>query len=546
MEYRCKSGAIVALIILAPLSFSQVERIDVRPNKVRHPPVDSRGRELDPEKIRRAEALFNGARLASEKGDLKGAHSLLKDALRNRAVFEPSPRRNGEKITLPQTDLDRYRDTLYRASQLYFSVTPTLGEQIRQAGDTSGAEALNRELSETAPALKDEYILEAEMSYRLGDWTKAAATCDEVEKKPWFTLTAADKERITLLRLRSQNRLQATALPADTLIVDRFTAASYFHVFGSGGAVDILIRAGSVQELLAQPEFAPAKDRIARGKDDLVLTPSVTKLWGGRDAFQHEFRDSVIWSDPYIAEASQALAAMRTSTVKPGDFDLAILVPKNAKQQAAMGVQWTDAQRDYAWNAAEYFKLAARDAPVITEAANRSGIWGLATDALGTESKKDVIRSLTSKKGVVILFAHGDRDGIYTPEGEKLTVQDVRGLDLHKNQPIVLLLSCEGNAAGASSASSSIAQELKRSGAMAVMSYEQKVDAREAASAGVQFFENMRGGKTPLESFRLTFRSKGIRAGPKLHLKVQLQRLVPADFDACLTGRVSDLFPDDA
>jgi len=537
MECRCKAGAIVALIILAPLGFSQVRRVDVRPNEVKRPPVDS-GRALDPEKIRQAEALFNGAKLASERGDLKGAHSLLEGSLRILTTFEPPRRRNGEKITLTQTDLDRYHDTLHRASELYLFVTPKV-EQILQTGDTSGAEALNREFLEAAPAIKDEYIREAETSYRAGDWTKAAATCDEVEKQPYFALTSADRERIRLLRSRSQNRLQATALPADTVIVDRLTAASYFHVFGSGGAVDILIQAGSAQELLAHPEFALAKDRIARGGDDLVLTPSVTKVQGWRDAFQHEFRDSVIWSDPYIAEASQALAAMRAATLKPADFDLAILLPKNAKQQAAMGLQWTDAQRDYAWNAAEYFKSVARDAPVITEAANRSGIWGWATDAFGTESKKEVMRSLTSKKGMVILFAHGDRDGVYTPEGEKLTVQDVRGLNLHENQPIVLLLSCEGNAAAGSSASSSIAQELKRSGAMAVMSYEQKVDAREAASAGVQFFENMRSGKTPLESFRLTVRSKGVRAGPKLHLKVQLQRLVPADLDARLTGRVS-------
>jgi len=538
MECRCKAVAIIALIVLAPPGFSQARRVEVHPNEVKRPPVDSRGRELDPKKI---QALFNGAKLASERGDLKGAHSLLEDAFRSRTTFE-SPRRR-EKITPTQTDLDQYHETLFRASELYLSVTPALVEQNRQAGDTSGAEALNRELSEAAPALKDEYIRGAETRYRAGDWTKAAATFDEVEKRPYFALTSGDKERIALLRLRSRNRLQATALPADTLIVDRFTAASYFHVFGSGGAVDILIRAGTVQELLAHPEFAPARDRLARGAD-LVLTPSVTKIWGWRDAFQHEFRDSVIWSDPYIAEASQALAAMRTAALSPADFDLAILLPKNAKQQAAMGLQWTDTQRDYAWNAAEYFKSAARDAPVITEAANRGGIWGFATDALGTESKKQVMRSLTSKKGVVILFAHGDRDGVYTPEGEKVTVQDVRGLSLHENQPIVLLLSCEGDAAGVSSASSSIAQELKRSGAMAVMSYEQKVDAREAVSAGVQFFENMRSGKTPSESFRLTVRSKGVRAGPKLHLKVQLQRLVPADLDARLTGRVSDLFPD--
>ena len=73
---------------------------------------------------------------------------------------------------------------------------------------------------------------------------KAAAACDELQKQPYFSLDAAEKERITLLRARIENRSQATTLPAGTLIVDHITAGiagSYFHVFGNRGAVDIVI-----------------------------------------------------------------------------------------------------------------------------------------------------------------------------------------------------------------------------------------------------------------------------------------------------------------
>jgi len=80
------------------------------------------------------------------------------------------------------------------------------------------------------------------------------------------------------------------------------------------------------------------------------------------------------------------------------------------------------------------------------------------TDLIGTDSKTDVLNSLSSAKGVLILFAHGDRDGVYTPEGQELTVNDVRGLDLHQNRPIVLPLSCEGNKRGDSVASASLAR----------------------------------------------------------------------------------------
>jgi hypothetical protein len=102
-------------------------------------------------------------------------------------------------------------------------------------------------------------------------------------------------------------------------------------------------------------------------------------------------------------------------------------------------------------------------------------------------------------------------------------VQEVRNFDLHKNRPIVLLLSCEGSAWGNSAVSSSLARALKQSGAMAVWSYTQKADAGEASAAAVQFLEEIWRGKTPFETFRSMTRDRTIKTGPKVHLKVQIQ-----------------------
>ena len=167
-------------------------------------------------------------------------------------------------------------------------------------------------------------------------------------------------------------------------------------------------------------------------------------------------------ADPYISDAAESLAVLQQTKVSPSDFDLAVLVPKNAQQQAAMGLQWADAERDHAWQSAEYLKSKSGGASVVTRTVNRTGLAGWVTNLWGTDSKQQLLDSLRNRKGVIILFAHGVRDGVYTPEGGKLTVQDVQGLDLHTNRPIVLLLSCEGNERGASPAGPSLAQALKK------------------------------------------------------------------------------------
>src|SRR5208337_5027955 len=96
-----------------------------------------------------------------------------------------------------------------------------------------------------------------------------------------------------------------------------------------------------------------------------------------------------------------------------------------------MNLAWTAAQRSHAWQSAEYLKSKAHDVSVVTQSANRTGLSGWVTDTIGTDSKREVMHSLENSKGVLILFAHGDREGVYTPEGKKLTVEDVRSLGGH-------------------------------------------------------------------------------------------------------------------
>jgi hypothetical protein len=428
------------------------------------------------------------------------------------------------------------KDALGSAKTLYGQATVQLAEQALNANDPYRAIDLFREAFAAAPEeatprttalLKGAFLSAVSVNYAKRDWQSVSGLCDEVQKDQYFRLTPAETERVSLLQSRSQNWSQSKGLPAATLIVDHLTTGrpgSYFHVFGADGAVDVLVKAASVRELVAHPDFRPAQDRIAQGSD-LLLTPAVTRVLGWRESVRHSFPGTTVWSDPYIGEASESLASLQQTKIAPADVALAVLLPKNARQQAAMSLAWTDAQREHTWQAGEYLKSQARGVTLVSQAANRTGVWGALSDSIGTDSKKDVLYSLANSKGVLILFAHGDREGVYTPEGQKLTVEDVRSLDLHKNRPVVLLLSCEGNGRGPSVASASMAQELKKSGAAAVWSYGQKVDAAEASSAGVKFLDHIRSGQTLLESLRSLSRDKAVRAGPEVHLKVELRDL---------------------
>lgn len=613
MGYRIKSGALLALITLTPVLFSQrvvphpEPRIEPRlpPDIPRDSNIDGAVRtELRPGRDRSAEivkriaeerdridsihkaaaagnwsdvfALSDGVNDAGAQSDrLQAARNLYEQAARARLrgnwddvhsllqplTVEPQPLedlspRLGSRLpdlvaSSPENPFEAgpakprvalgsdLHTTLATAKRLYGQASGQLAERALNSGDPRSAVPLFNEAftldppqsAQSAANFKKAIFSATTLSYKQRDWKAAQDLCDEIGRTHFFPVTAAEREAMSLVASRSANWLQAAQLPRTTLVVDYIqtgTNSSYFQVFGSG-TVDVLVKAATIQGLLAHPDFATARHLFSQGAD-MLLTPEITRRTGWEDALRRDLPRTTVLSDPYIGDAAKSLLALQNSKLAPSDFDLAILLPKNDTQQAAMGLKWTDAQRNHAWQSAEFLKSNARGAPLITQSANRTGVLGWATDKWGTDSKKAVLDSLMNRQGVVILFAHGDRDGIYTPEGQKLAVQDVLKLDLRANHPIVLLLSCEGNAHAESPAASSIAQALKKSGATAVWSYGQKVDAGEAASAAARFLELIGSGKSALDSFRLLSRDTATKSGPPVHLKVRLERALPNSF----------------
>jgi hypothetical protein len=528
MGYRIKGSAILALTLLTPVASSQeaIRREEPHPEPRIHPDPHA----PDPSKVKLAKNAFDAATRARLQGDWGSVHRLLNPVSPSVRVPEPFESKKARTPVALEPDPESMPAS---AKKLYGQVGTWLAEQALNAGDpraavpffTNAFTFAPPQSAETGEHFKKALFDATDLSYRQHDWNAALTYCSTIEQTQYFPVAPAEREMISLVALRSENWLQAGRLPGDTLVVDHIetgTGGSYFQVFGSGGTVDILVKAPTISGLLAHPDFQAVRGALAQGAD-MVLTPAITRVPGWENALRRGLPQTTFWSDPYISDAAESLAALQQTKLLPSDVDLAILVPKNADQQTAMGLHWTDAQRDHAWQSGESLKLNPRGAAVITQSVNRTGLTGWATDLWGTDSKKAMLDSLRNRKGVIILFAHGDRDGVYTPEGKKLTVQDVQGLDLHANHPIVLLLSCEGNARGESPAGSSLAQALKKSGATAVWSYGQKVDAGEAANAAAQFLDLIRSGKSPLETFRSMSRDAAIKAGPLVHLKVSLQ-----------------------
>jgi len=169
-------------------------------------------------------------------------------------------------------------------------------------------------------------------------------------------------------------------------------------------------------------------------------------------------------------------------------------------------------------------RVSQGDTQLVTYAANRTGLSGWVTDLIGTDSKTDVLNSLSSAKGVLILFAQRrSRWSLHT--GRTKTDAERRARPrLASESSHCVAPKLRGQQTWRQRRQRFFGQELKKSRATAVWSYGQKVDAGEASSAAVKFLENIRSGKTPIESFRSIIRDPAVKAGPEVHLKVQLQR----------------------
>jgi hypothetical protein len=539
MRHWWKGSVVVALLILTQVTSAQ----EALEHPIKPPHFDTRlvrpnsAASLDP-KVRelvRQKFILDGIHESAAKLNWEDVEKQSRglDQLTHRSLFS-RPRRTVSDDPIWDQE---FRKKLTKVSR---ETTLLLAEESLRSGDPVRAMPLFREVIAAAPEeatlwirsrYKEASLGAADAHYENGDWPSAVMVCDEILKQQYVSLDKLERGHLFLTQQGSQNWSEAASLPGHTLVVHRIPTelGAYFHVFGegTGGRVDVWVRADTLRDLVGHPGFRPARDQIDKGSD-LLLTPSITTEVGAQELLRHSFPNTTLWSDPYIGEASESLAVLQKAKLKPADFELAILLPKNEQQQTAMGLKWTEMQREHAWKSAEYLMSNARGASLVTQDANRTGILGQVGDWIGTDSKKAVMNSLTKAKGVIILFAHGDRNGISTLEGQTLTRHDVHGVDLHKNHPIVLLISCEGNGRGRSDASSSLAQELKESGATAVLSFPEKVDAGEGSSLAVEFLQSVGSGKTPLESFRSLSRDSALRFRPAIHLKVQLRDL-PAD-----------------
>jgi hypothetical protein len=155
---------------------------------------------------------------------------------------------------------------------------------------------------------------------------------------------------------------------------------------------------------------------------------------------------------------------------------------------------------------------------------NHGGLIGWVFEALGlTRARENLLKAFETKSGVLIFFAHGDREKLYLPDGTVITAEEVSRLRL-PSRPLILLFSCEGGKPSAESETvASFPDAFKKAGARAILSFEEKVDAGEAASLAMTFLEHVRSGKTDLSAIQETVLEIQARKGPRVRLKAEAQ-----------------------
>ena len=131
-----------------------------------------------------------------------------------------------------------------------------------------------------------------------------------------------------------------------------------------------------------------------------------------------------------------------------------------------------------------------------------------------------VLDSLVRESNILILYAHGDNQTLYLPNGDRITTDDLQQLDLTRSHPLVLLLSCEGARFPLGQTSlQGWPEELKRAGAGAVWGFTSPIDSREALAAAKGFVQDIKSGHTLLDA--LETMSRGLnRQGTGTRLKV--------------------------
>jgi len=218
-------------------------------------------------------------------------------------------------------------------------------------------------------------------------------------------------------------------------------------------------RSESLQQLI---------DRAPRAARIVIADANSQRIWEGLIAP----KEAVVWETFHLGEASRSLGEMNRQIATPHDVAAVPLLPRNAKEQKLMGLNWKDPVRSEAWEAVEQ-----------------------TTRATGVRFERPVQmqEALAREASVVVFFAHGDRTRLKMPDGKNFSIEDAARLDLSRNRPVIFLVSCEGGKPGEpGEGGPSFAEAFKQRGARAVVAFEEKVDAREATGFVEDFFRELK------------------------------------------------------
>ena len=357
------------------------------------------------------------------------------------------------------------------------------------------------------------------------EWAEARQPYEKLKNSK--DINGNQKLKACELLKRIDNNEAVNLMPAGSLVLDFLPLSGEIHL-----AIKNPDLSEETETFKTMTEMEKLKQKLKHEKRILISADAGRSTVADYD-FTKVFPMMVVWRDPKLHQAAKDINELCNEPLSLKDCATAVLFPRNAGQQELLGLNWSDKDRARAWEGAEIFPKESGISDVVTSPWNRRGLLGWAYEKLTLKPlKEELINTLQTKKGVLIFFSHGDRDGISLLDGTKLTAVDVSNLDLSKNKPVVLIFSCEAakreEKADKSFASDSIVEALKRAGAKAVFGFEEKVDAAESISDALKFTgafkpsQQEKERKTTvgeaLERMILEIQRK---KGPKTMLKVQ-------------------------
>lgn len=337
---------------------------------------------------------------------------------------------------------------------------------------------------------------------------------------------------------RARHFLDATEAPAETAFIDVLKVSESasvevpyrLHVFNSTGDLDVVVSANNIDEAMSSVELKTAL-ASTQAISSVVLVSAASD--GPRSGAQaHEmFEDKIVWNSASVHEAAATLKSLQELHPKTEDFSLAMLLPKNKEQKQKLGLEnmWSTTDQQRTWESARSF-VKRSGIEVITEKVNRDGIFGWVSDLFASnDTQERLFDALMQKKNVLIFIAHGDREHLHSPDGTSIAVADIKKLQLSYNKPTVFLFSCEGGKTDRSDTGPTLADALKDAGASAVWSFAEKLDAGEAMSAAESLLAEVKRGRSMMDAMTALARTLRKLGGPKVYLRVQLNRLVFAE-----------------